>query len=136
MSAAEPADPARPYVNTGATGAVIDITKRSRRGSAAQAAQGRWNSMATSPPPPHGPGPGPRPAGALEQYANTIETVFNGLKPPRTLTDEETAVVFLTTLEIVTRLLQGSQAQGIIDEQQLTKLDQLMDGLRHAPDLV
>ena len=130
MSAAEPANPARAYVNASARGAVIDITKRSRRGSAAQTAQGRWNSMVT-PPPADRPG-----QTSLEAFAETIETVFNGLTPRRSLSDDDTAVIYLTTLEIVTRLLQGSHTQGDIDAVQLSRLEELVAGLKRAPDLV
>jgi hypothetical protein len=84
-----------------------------------------------TPPPADRPGETP-----AEAFAETIETVFNGLKPPRTLTDDDTEVIYLTTLAIVTRALQGSQAQGIITEEQLGDLDQMLEGLRQAPRLV
>ncbi|MGW2740556.1 hypothetical protein ACWC4D_40985 [Streptomyces sp. NPDC001288] len=73
---------------------------------------------------------------ALARLAESIETTFNGMLPPRTLSDDATADVYLATLDIVVRTLQGSRAQGIISEEQLGELSEMVGGLRQAPRLV
>lgn len=128
MSAAEPADPAPPEMNTSGPGAVIDITKR-RRGGALQAAQGRW-TMETP------PGPAPDDAGrtALERFAEDIEISLNEIH--QSLTDEDTAAVFVRTLQICARALEGSRATGLIDQAQLEELLAVIHGMEQAPRLL
>ena len=125
MSAAEPAVPTPP-MNTAGPGAVIDITKRRRRG-ALQAAQGRWTTMAT--PPGAGHGPGDRTE--LKEFADHIEVAFNAVN--QSLTNPGTATAFLTTVDVVEQILKGSHANGHLDDEQLGKLTAALDGMREAP---
>lgn len=124
MSAAEPATP-QPH------GTVVDFTKR-RRGGALHTAQGRWHTPAT-PAPDHDSSQHPQ-RSATELFANDIEVSFNANS--LSLTDPKTQAAYLTTLDIWERALQGAHATGIIDEQQLTLLNTIMEGMRQAPRLV
>ncbi|MFK0288282.1 hypothetical protein ACIQVL_48595 [Streptomyces sp. NPDC090499] len=134
MSAAEPANPERAYLNTGAAGAVIDITKHRRRGGALQAAQGRWTM--TTPPEPSTPSGDSSRQTALELFANDVETAFNAMRPPRTLSDDDTAAVFLVSLAIMERVLEATRARGIISAEQLDDLKATVAHLRDTPGLV
>lgn len=66
--------------------------------------------------------------------ANDLEMSFNGIG--RTLTDPETAAVFMHALEIVARTHCGATAQEILTEEQRQELAVLFDGLRDASRLV
>ncbi|CAK7288594.1 hypothetical protein [Streptomyces misionensis] len=120
MSAAEPA-------GTQPLGAVVDFTKR-RRGGALRTAQGRWQAKAAPPPDPG------RERSAAELFADDIEVSFNAIS--QSLTDPATAAAFLKTLDIWERALEGAHATGLIDEQQLTQLLGVVEGMRQAPRLV
>lgn len=77
----------------------------------------------------------PRPDGTpQQQLADQMELTFNSAG--HTLTDEETAEVFLTTLALVARAHEGAEAQGIITEQQRSDLNALIEGMKAAPRLV
>jgi hypothetical protein len=76
---------------------------------------------------------GDQPADPLAAFAETIERSF--LDIGRSLTDPETAAVYLRTLDLCARALEGSQAQGIIDAGQLAELQQVIEGMRQAPRL-
>lgn len=130
MSAAEPADPTRPVVNAMGVGAVIDINRR-RRGGAHQAVQGRWTTMATPPP---GPDHIPPAEESLRLWAEDAEKSF--LEIHHTLTDDDTAVVYQRTLDLVVKILEGSHAGGIIDRDQLDKLAASIRWMKEAPRLV
>ncbi|MFF7476599.1 hypothetical protein [Streptomyces sp. NPDC008092] len=91
--------------------------------------------MTTPPDPTPRPGPG-RDRTPLELFANDVETAFNAMMPRHTLTDEDTAAVYLKTLDVWQRALEGSSAQGLITEPQLAELLQVLDGMRQAPRLV
>jgi hypothetical protein len=129
MSAAESADPTPPVVTTPGGAAVIDITKRATTRAAA-AARGRWQTM-QNPQPPE--------AGGLqrsvrEQFADEMEASLNSIG--HTLTDDTTAAVYLHTLRLVGRLLEGAQAQDVVTEEQRRELAGLLDGMRAAPGLL
>ena len=144
MSAAQPADPARPYLDTvnGPDDAAV-IPLKQRRGSrgALRAVRGRWSTMNDSEQDPD-----QVPAAhkidtrdhdgvsALAAFANTIETSFIAIG--QSLTDPATAAAFQRTLDLWERTLQGSHAQGIIDAGQLAELTQVLQGMREAPRLV
>lgn len=127
MSAADPAIPDRPRVNSGAHGAVIDITKRRHQHGAAAEARGRWTAMST--PPPGRPEPSD-----LEGVADYVEGWFNSVE--RSLSDEETTAVYLRTLDVVEHILHGAVAQELISEEQRIKLTDLLDAARKAPDII
>lgn len=126
MSAADPATPDRPFLNGLAHGAVIDITARRHRGATVEA-RGRWTAMTT--PPAHGPE-----RTDLEQVADFYESWFNAVK--RTLADQETAAVYLRTVDVFEHILKGAVAQDLITEEQRIQLTDLLDAARHAPGIV
>lgn len=126
MSAADPAIPKHHVVNGGAHGAVIDITKR-RRGGAAAEARGRWTAMSTPPPPEKG-------RTGREGVADFVESWFNQVE--RSLTNEETAAVFLRSTEFFEHILRGAVAQDLITEEQRVKLNDLLDAARDAPTII
>lgn len=129
MPAAEPADhilPA-PLGDRGEQAAVIDLTyARARR-------PGKGRKQVSTPQ-PAAPEPGGGPA-ALEQLAEHAEIVFN--RHHLTLTDEDSATAFRLTLDLVRDIiLRGAEAQHLIDGGQRLKLDELVVGIRVAPELV
>lgn len=143
MSAAEPATPPTPRtaVNTGEAAAVIDINVRRTERRAAKA--GGWTIVDT---PPLKAVPDPTASASvssseqtvreaeLRLVADDLEKVFNA--GGRTLSDPETAEVFVTALRIAEHALKGSVVGGIISQAQLGELVELLDGLREAPRLV
>lgn len=143
MSAAQPADPARPYIDLNGPddAAVIPLSNRrgGRRGGL-RAVRGQSHMGDDSQDPErvqHAPKIDKRPAGevsALEAFANTIEISF--LEIGQSLTQPDTAAAFLRTLDVWERALQGSHAQGIIDAAQLEELTTVIRGMREAPRLV
>ncbi|WP_143668448.1 hypothetical protein [Streptomyces carpinensis] len=122
---AEPATPIPPGLNTPGEAAVIDITRR--RGKTAASTRGRWTTVTDHDQPR--PGPDPQ---AL--FAEQAERAFNDID--RTLSDEETALVYLRTLAIVGRALEGAEAMDIITSEQLSELGALIEGMKAAPRLV
>jgi hypothetical protein len=144
MSAAHPADPARPHirddVNGGDTAAVLPLNPHRTRG-ALRAVRGRWHPMGTHntdgqslhPVPDQQPQP-PEDGAALAEFASTIETSF--LDIGQSLTSPPTEAAFQRTLDVWERILQGSHAQGVIDEQQLARLLETLNGMRQAPRLL
>lgn len=119
MSAVDPVDP--PNIVRFGPATVIDISTRTTTAS-----QGRWKPVST--PHPQG-GPDDRAA-----MANDIEMTFNDQK--LTLSDDDTADTYRITLKIVRGILAGASAQGIVDDNQLARLDALVEGMIGAPDLV
>lgn len=128
MSAADPATPERPYLNKGAHGSVIDITKHRGRGAMA-AARGRWTTVST----PASPG-GDHNRSDLELVADDVEKWF--LEIERSLTNKDTAAVYLRTLDVVEHILRAAVAQELITEEQRLKLADLFDAAKQAPGLV
>lgn len=145
MSAAEPADPTRAYVNHARDADVIPLTKGRRRG-APSTSRGRDSMTSPSGPrrlPCHDPkqggdigqaGQDGPPGEPLAGLAESMEMSF--LEIGRSLTEPDTASVFLRTLDILQRALEGSRATGIIDAVQLADLSQVIEGMRQAPRLV
>jgi hypothetical protein len=80
----------------------------------------------------HLPHPGDRSSEHL--LAEHLEKTFN--EQHLTLADDDIAAAFRTTLTVVSGLLDGAHAQGIVDESQHHRLNEIIDGLRGAPDLV
>ncbi|MFF0009534.1 hypothetical protein ACFYQT_39770 [Streptomyces tibetensis] len=70
----------------------------------------------------------------LAQWAETIEMSF--IEAGQSLTDPGTAVTFLRTLDVFQRTIQGSHAQGVIDDAQLRELEATIEGMRQVPSLV
>jgi hypothetical protein len=131
MSAAEPAHPAPPGINNAQDADVIPLTKhRDKRGQTPRS--GRWNHMDNHQPPT--PPGGDRDRTDLELVADYVEKAFNGID--RTLSNDETALVFVRSLDVFVHVLAGAQAKGIISEDQRDDLVELLDALRTAPDLV
>jgi hypothetical protein len=58
------------------------------------------------------------------------------LEAGHSLTQPETARVFTTTLDIVQRALEGSEATGIITAEQLRELAEVIRGMHQAPGLI
>jgi hypothetical protein len=88
---------------------------------------------------PHGPADPPEDRHAdasesLRAFAETIELSFLDIQ--RSLTEPDTAAVFLRTLDLWERALEGSRANGVITSDQLTELTEVMDGMRQAPRLI
>jgi hypothetical protein len=124
MSAAEPVDhtPTPPAaVNTGPGAAVIHINERRKPA-------GGWRTV-TEPTPP-----GPDGDQLRRAYAGEVEEAFNAVG--HTLTDQDTAEVFLRTLDIVAHALKGAGAQHIVTDEQLRKLAELVEDMRSLPRLV
>ena len=133
MSAAEPANPTPAYpVNNGAGAAVIPLTKHRSRG-VRNASRG-WRATMTPPESPAGPPGAGDSHNSLTQFAQTIELGF--LEIGRSLSEPDTASVFQVTLNICQRALEGSQATGIINADQLAELSTVIEGMRQAPRLV
>lgn len=127
MSAADPATPERGFLNGHGHGAVIDMTKRRGGGRGASAeARGRWNAMSTPPP---GRGHNRTP---IELVADDMEGWFNSVQ--RSLSNEETAAVFVRSCEIFDHILKGAVAQQLITEEQRLKLADLLEAAKKAPD--
>jgi hypothetical protein len=125
MSAAEPVDP--PGIMTNARdAAIIDISTRGRT-----AAKGRWKDVNSRPDRADQPD---RPTNDLQAQAESIEMTFN--ENHLTLSDDDTAAAYTITLGITRHLLRGAHAKGIVDQQQLERLDALVAGILDAPRLV
>lgn len=132
MSAAEPADHTPPTLNSIPGAAVIDITKRAASRAGATARR-RWTGMTN--PAGRTPDPEPGPDRSMEQqFADDIEAHFNAVDC--TLTDAGTVLIFVQTLTVVGRVLDGAQAQGIISEQERLHLADLMDALKTVPEQI
>lgn len=80
---------------------------------------------------PDGPGPARSP---MELLADDMETSFNSIG--HSLTDECTAEIFVHTLRLVERALEGAQAQDILTAEKRCELAALIEGMRAAPRLV
>ncbi len=89
--------------------------------------------MNTTPPPDDSRPPGDDDT-ALADWADSIEKSF--LAIGQSLTDPRTQAAFLRTLDVWERTLQGTHAQGIIDDRQFAKLLEILNGMRRTPGLV
>jgi hypothetical protein len=131
MSAAESADPTRPYaMNAGGDAAVIPLNKH-RAGRGGRRSGGGWRNTMTPPPNPNADDEYTE---AAKAYADTLEKTFLAVR--RSLTEPDTAEVFLLTLDIWQRVLEGSHANGIIDAGQLEELTEVIEGMKQAPRLL
>jgi uncharacterized membrane protein YebE (DUF533 family) len=70
----------------------------------------------------------------MHDLAEHVEITFNAHR--LSLTDVRTARAYDTTLQIVTGMLEGAHAEGIIDEAQRGKLGELFQGMRQAPEII
>lgn len=141
MSAAQPADPARPYihddVNDGGDAAVLPLNPHRGPRGASRTVRGRWSHMGDTQRHLHTAGePDNRhdDVPPVQAFANTIETSF--LEIDQSLTNPQTAAAFLRTLDMWERILQGSHAQHVIDDAQLDQLLETLNGMRQAPNLI
>ncbi|MGQ4437955.1 hypothetical protein ACN6LI_003320 [Streptomyces violaceoruber] len=143
MSAAQPADPARTYVNddvnTDGDAAVLPLNPHRGSRGALRTVRGRWSRMGNDQPGRHlhtanATDPGPDDVPAVEAFANTIETSF--LAIDQSLTNPATAAAFLRTLDVWENVLRGSHAQHVIDDEQLDQLLETLNGMRQAPNLI
>lgn len=126
MSAADPATPERGFMNSRGHGAVIDITKRRGGGRTATAeARGRWNAMST--PPGHGHNRTP-----IELVADDIEKWFNATQ--RSLTNPETAAVFVIAADFFQHVMEGAVGTGLITEEQRGQLYDLFETAKQSLD--
>jgi hypothetical protein len=88
----------------------------------------------TNPAPDTGPG-GPDPSGdPLTDLAEHVETTFN--EHGQSLTDQMTAAAYTLTLQIAIGVLEGAQAQGIVDQAQHDELAAMYEGMKSAPHLI
>ncbi|MFD9004475.1 hypothetical protein ACFV0T_26540 [Streptomyces sp. NPDC059582] len=139
MSAAEPVDPMPPAVNISHGAVVIDITKRAGRAAKAIVdgnSRGRRTGMnhahAADRNRHHHPEHTKR--SPAQQFADDIEAGFNAID--ETLTDDVTARVFVRSLDVFAHTLKGAAATGVIGEEELAKLLELLEGMKAAPHLL
>jgi hypothetical protein len=120
-------------VNAREDATVIPLTRR-RHGGVIQAVKGRWATMGPSNS-SAGQDPHPdRDRSPLELFAEDIETSLNEIG--QTLSDDGTADIFVRTLDILQRALEGSHATGLITAAQLEELSAVIGGMRQAPKLI
>jgi len=126
--AADP-DP-RTVLNSGEAAAVIPLTRPSHgRRVLPHGTRGWRDTMAPTHEPPSG-----RPDDALTLFAATIETSL--LETGHSLSDPDTEAVYVRTLDLCRRALEGSAATGLITDRQLADLTGILDGMLQAPRLV
>jgi hypothetical protein len=113
---------------TGEAADIIDISTRAR--ASRRPETGRRKPVST---PPSGT-PGGTPGTPQAQLAEHFEITLN--HHHLSLTDEMTATAFTVTLEIVRGMLNGAEAQGIVDAEQRTELDAMIKGMEAAPRLI
>lgn len=132
MSAAQPADPGppTPTPRPGEDADVIPITQRRSGRGAPDTFRGR-KPAAPTPPTPTPSEPDARAASILSMLADDMEKAFNGTG--RTLTDNETAAVFVHSLALVQHTLKGAAVNGLITDEQRDHLTELIEGMRAAP---
>ena len=127
--------PTPPTVNIPEGAAVINLeTRRTRRGT--DHTRGGQTSMSTPPGDPFRPEPvDPEQEAGGRLVAEHVEKVFNAAGD-RTLSNPETALVYVTTLGAVQHTLHGAAASGIISEQQRARLAGLIAGMAEAPGYI
>ncbi|MEW2266904.1 hypothetical protein [Streptomyces sp. NPDC047868] len=132
MPAADPAHTPPEIRNTNGDAAVIDITRAGRR----HTSQGRWMDMGDpAGSEPDAPDPGSAdPQETLAALAERFEETLNEYR--LSLTDDKVSTTFLVTLQIVSGMLDGARAQGVVDEAQYTKLNAMVKGMISAARLV
>ncbi|THA22729.1 hypothetical protein E6R18_32810 [Streptomyces sp. A1277] len=113
------AEPTHPREPSGPPGTVIPISRR------------RGHRSLT--PSPGRRSAGQPPAPSPEQLlAETIEALF--LQHGHTLSDDDTADIYRTTLDALQLLLDGSQATGKLGGEEHQYLTGMVAGMRGAPD--
>lgn len=128
MSAADPANPTPPTPpGAGDGAAVINISRR----HSAHTTRGRWQPV-TNPGHPQADEPAGDDTQAL--LADHFEKTFN--QQNLTLSDDDTAETFRTTLTIVRGILHSAENRNILTEGQRRDLDALIEGMMSAPGLV
>jgi hypothetical protein len=133
MSAAEPADPTRPYVNGRKDAPVIPLSGR-RRGGAATAARERWMKMDDDASTPGQASHSPPVPEELLLFADDIEARFLHIK--QSLTNPETASTYLQTLDVIQQAVEGTHARGRLGAKELHELLELIRGLREVPGIL
>lgn len=130
MSAAQPAHPEHPaYPNVRGEAHVIDLTRRRNRGLTTPAGR-RTPTMNTDTPPGSPPG---REPSSLDLVVDDMQKWLHACG--HTLTDTDTAVVVMRTLEMVDHIvLAGAEAHGIITAGQRKELSELLAGLKLAAE--
>jgi hypothetical protein len=118
-STAEPAHPEPAF--PGPQGKVLHFAQRTLRG-------GRIRRT-PQPSAPEEPAVADTPQ---QRLAETAEAWF--LARGATLTDETTADVYRTTLDLARLMLEGSLAEGLVGEDEYRHLAGMVEGLRGAPD--
>ncbi len=119
-SSAEPAHPE--HTVTGPPGKLLHFARRTLR-----TGHGRRT--------PHTPAPddtATAPSDPQQRLAETAEAFFRA--SGTTLTDEETAAAYRTTLALVQLMFDGSRAQDLVDETGHQHLTGMVHGLRDAPE--
>jgi hypothetical protein len=116
-----------PAISDRGEAAIIDISTRKNR----PATRGGRKPVSSPTPRPGAGGHGDTPQ---QQLAEHVETTFNHHQ--LTLTDEMTATAYAVTLQIVRGMLEGAEAQGIVDGEQRTELDVMIKGMAVAPRLI
>lgn len=129
---AEPAIPNDPHLNTTGPADVINLNMHRRTGGQPNV-RGRWGTMAAAPPPEDRRPPADDDA-ALADWADSIEKSF--LEIGQSLTNPTTRAAFWRTLDVWQRTLEGAHAQHILDDRQLAKLLEILNGMRRTPGLV
>ncbi|MFD7995565.1 hypothetical protein [Streptomyces mexicanus] len=90
--------------------------------------------MGTPPTPPDRVPPQGDHHAVLRLIAEDMEKAFNADR--RTLSDDETAAVYVHTLRLVEHALKNATARGVITEDQLRDLAVLIQGMKEAPRLI
>lgn len=85
-------------------------------------------SERTPVPPPADPG---TPLDPEQQLAAVVEQVFASLG--RSLTDDDAAEVYLTTLRVVANMMDGARAEGVVDDEAHRTLTGMLQGLEGVP---
>ncbi len=142
MSAAQPADPARPYihndVNDDGDAAVLPLNPHRGARGALRTVRGRWSHMGNDQPARHlhtaTPDAGHNDVSALEAWAETIEISFNEID--QSLTNPQTRAAYLRTLDMWERNLQGFHERGVLTDDQLREMMIPLDGMRRAPQII
>ena len=133
MSAADPAHTPHVVMNTQGDAAVIDIKRAVGR---RHTSQGRWIHMGD----PAGSEPDAPDSGSAdpqETLAALAERFEETLNEHRlSLSDDKVAATFKVTLQIVSGMLDGADAQGVVDGGQHTELQAMVQGMIAASRLV
>ena len=123
MSAAEPAHPGP---DRALTATVIPLIRSSTAARPSRRDPRRER--------PHVPQQPPSELTPHEKLAATVEDLF--AKHGRSLTDSDSAEVYLITLRAVRIMLAGAREQGVIGMEAFADLDAMLEGMMAAPGLL